>query len=337
MPWCRAGKWGAAALLLVLAGAAWAEAPVLELPIKCTPGTDCFVQNYPDDDARRGTAKDFTCGSATYDGHDGTDIRVVSMEAGLGVAVVAAAPGVVRGVRDEVDDRLIRGSADKAAIKGRECGNGVTVVHADGWGTQYCHMKKGSVRVKPGEQVATGTMLGEVGLSGETQFPHVHLTVRHGKTAVDPFTSEILTGGGAECGAGKGKPLWSKAAGEALGGPRTVILETVFTDRAPANDQMEMGHGGLSAFTRDSGVAMLVARIMHVRKGDRLRIRMALPGGAPFDQMAEPFDRDSAIRLMSGGRKRGAANWPPGQYKGEAEVLREGAVVATGRAEMTLP
>ncbi len=54
--------------------------------------------------------------------------------------------------------------------------------HDGGWQTQYCHMKKGSIRVREGDAGAVGTPLGEVGLSGMTEFPHVHFTVRHGDT-----------------------------------------------------------------------------------------------------------------------------------------------------------
>jgi hypothetical protein len=51
----------------------------------------------------------------------------------------------------------------KAAIAGKECGNGVLIEHEGGWRTQYCHMAKGSVRVKPGDQLTTGQPIGLVG------------------------------------------------------------------------------------------------------------------------------------------------------------------------------
>jgi Peptidase family M23 len=321
--------------MLQFSGPVVAQPPVLQVPIKCMLGTDCFVQNFPDVDATPRSGKDFTCGNATYDTHDGTDIRVLSVEASRGVAVIASAPGVVRGVRNDAPERLVRTPEDKAAVSGKECGNGVAIQHAGGWETQYCHMRRGSIRVKPGDKVVAGTELGEVGVSGHTQFAHVHLTVRRGKIAVDPFTGDEIGRTGAVCGAGKPKPLWSPAAAEVLGGPRTVILETLFADRLPLNEQLEEGHAGLAPFARGSGVVMLLVRIMHARKGDMLRVRMTLPSGSPFDQTVE-FEKDSAVRIMSGGRKRGGADWPPGLYLGEAEVLREGGVVARGRAEVTL-
>jgi len=74
-----------------------------------------------------------------------------------GEPVVASAGGVVAAARDGVDDISMR---DAPVPRGRECGNGVRIVHGGGWKTQYCHLRKGSVAVKNGD------MLGLVGLSG---------------------------------------------------------------------------------------------------------------------------------------------------------------------------
>ena len=78
--------------------------PHLALPLDCTLGESCFIQNYVDDDPGPGAA-DFTCGALTYDGHKGTDFALTSIAAmEAGVTVRAAAPGVVRGVRDGMPD-----------------------------------------------------------------------------------------------------------------------------------------------------------------------------------------------------------------------------------------
>ena len=52
----------------------------LNLPIACTPGVDCFIQQYTDVDPGP-EARDYRCGTATYDGHEGTDFRIMSLEA----------------------------------------------------------------------------------------------------------------------------------------------------------------------------------------------------------------------------------------------------------------
>ena len=71
----------------------------LPFPVDCTLGKDCFIQNYVDRDPGAG-ATDFTCGPLTYDGHNGTDIRLIDESAmAEGVDVLSASSGIVLGIR----------------------------------------------------------------------------------------------------------------------------------------------------------------------------------------------------------------------------------------------
>jgi len=68
----------------------------LAMPVDCEIGRSCFIQNYVDVDSSK-NAKDYQCGSLTYDSHNGTDFRLKSLAAQkAGVNVVAAADGRVR-------------------------------------------------------------------------------------------------------------------------------------------------------------------------------------------------------------------------------------------------
>ena len=84
-----------------------------------------------------------------------------------GVDVFASAPGTVRGVRNDMRDVLFTSDLS-SEINGRDCGNGVVVAHDNGWETQYCHMREGSVSVIVGDLVEPGDVLSQVGLSGRT-------------------------------------------------------------------------------------------------------------------------------------------------------------------------
>jgi murein DD-endopeptidase MepM/ murein hydrolase activator NlpD len=127
----------------------------------------------------------------------GIDLRLrTTADVEKGVAVKAGADGVVIGARDGMEDQLVRSDADRAAIKDRECGNGVLLDHGQGWHTQYCHLRKGSVAVSQGDQVDAGAKLGEVGYSGDAAFAQVHLQVTKDDKVVDPF----LTDANAACG-----------------------------------------------------------------------------------------------------------------------------------------
>ena len=85
-----------ALVFLLTAGAAAAadtadapilEVPILEVPFDCRLGALCVVQNYVDQDPGPG-ARDHACGPLSYDGHQGTDIRVAAEHATFAVAEV---------------------------------------------------------------------------------------------------------------------------------------------------------------------------------------------------------------------------------------------------------
>jgi murein DD-endopeptidase MepM/ murein hydrolase activator NlpD len=183
----------AAALLLMLLPIVTVGSPAragmpdqLMLPIACDPGKDCWILRYVDHDPGPGV-RDYMCGGVTGDGHKGTDIAIGDLEVmARGVEVRAAAAGVVDALRDGVPDIGVE-QGGRAAVTGKECGNGIRIAHGDGWTTWYCHLRRGSLLVKEGDKVAAGQPLALVGLSGETSFPHVHFDIRHGDQAIDPF------------------------------------------------------------------------------------------------------------------------------------------------------
>ncbi|HSS76483.1 MAG TPA: M23 family metallopeptidase [Thermoanaerobaculia bacterium] len=65
-------------------------------------------------------------------------------------------------------------------------GNYVVLRHAGGEYSQYAHMKQGSVRVKAGDTVTRGQVLGQVGQTGNTTEPHLHFQLTDGP---DPLYS----------------------------------------------------------------------------------------------------------------------------------------------------
>ena len=70
-------------------------------------------------------------------------------------------------------------------------GNDVWVQHdVDGkqFTSVYGHMKDGTFKVVTGQQVAVGDELGEVGSTGNSTGPHLHLEIHVGGVPVDPLT-----------------------------------------------------------------------------------------------------------------------------------------------------
>jgi murein DD-endopeptidase MepM/ murein hydrolase activator NlpD len=281
-------------------------------------GSLCVVQNFVDM-APGEEARDQTCGPLTYDGHDGVDIRVPSLvEMRQGVAVVAAAPGVVKAIRDEMADVSVR-EIGAAALKGRDAGNGVVIDHGDGWETQYSHLRRGSVAVRKGERVETGQRLGLIGLSGNTEFPHLHFSVRHDGEELDPYT-----GRAPESGCGEpGESLWTAETAVALAYRAGGLLMAGFADAPPEMDALMDGAQRSGSLPADSPALVFWAVAWGLRGGDQQTIRLLGPGGAVIAESETAVPRDKAQWLGFAGRKRSGEAWPAGLYRGTYVVTRQ--------------
>ena len=293
----------ATSLVLGLALPATAQ-PVLRLPLDCTPGEDCFLQHYVDRDPGPG-AVDWTGGSLTYDGHKGTDLRLADLSAmRAGVPVLAPAAGIVTAVRGDMADVEME---DRAALDGRDCGNGLVLDHGDGWETQLCHLALGSVSVAPGQSVAAGEPVGEVGLSGATQFPHVHLSVRHDGMVVDPFVDG----------------LWQEAPAYEPGG----LMAAGFAAGVPDYQEVKAGTAAAEALPSDSPALVIWAFAFGSRQGDVVRLTFDGPDGAEAFTTDIVLERGQAQLFRAAGRRARPGGWTAGTYAGRAVLLRDGAEI----------
>ncbi len=301
--------------LISLALALPAGAFELELPVDCTLGETCFVQNYVDHDPTAAVA-DPLCGPLSYDGHDGTDFAIPTLaDMTRGVAVIAAAAGTVRAIRDGVPD-------SQPFPKGQDCGNGIAITHADGWETQYCHMKRGSILVSAGQTVTAGTPLGQIGLSGNTEFPHLHLSVRHDGAELDPFAPEATTCGAAVDG------LWRDPLPYLAGGIVDIGLSPAVPDFAAIKA------GDTTPFTTASPAIVVWAHLFGPRQGDALALSITGPTGEVIADTVT-IDRTQARSFRAIGRKGTA--WPAGDYTATAVLTRDGVELDHSTASYTLP
>jgi murein DD-endopeptidase MepM/ murein hydrolase activator NlpD len=76
------------------------------------------------------------------------------------------------------------GTVHKVEMDGRGYGNNVIVSHGYGYETLYGHMSK--IRVRPGQKVKRGDLLGFVGNTGTSTGPHLHYEVRKNSNPVNP-------------------------------------------------------------------------------------------------------------------------------------------------------
>ncbi len=305
-------------LLLAAAAPPAAAEPFLALPIDCELGESCYIQSYTDLDPSEAAA-DYTCGTLSYDGHKGTDFALPSLAAmEAGVDVLAAAPGIVRATRDGMADRLFD-PENGDALDGRDCGNGLVIRHSDGWETQYCHMRRGSIAVEAGEQVAAGTLLGQVGLSGRTEFPHLHLSVRHEGRVVDPFAPDAAPG---RCGQDAPETLWRDPPPYRPGG----LITSGFADAIPAYESIKAGTAHDPTMRTTTPALVLWGFGYGSRAGDVMEITITDPDGATVFASEAALDRPLAQFFRAAGRRISTA-LSPGTYTGRVTLRREGELI----------
>jgi murein DD-endopeptidase MepM/ murein hydrolase activator NlpD len=98
--------------------------------------------------------------------HDGIDYAAQS-----GTPVRAAAAGTVRTVGPRGPN-----------------GNLVTIAHANGYETFYCHLSRFAPGIKPGSRVKQRQLIAYVGSTGRSTGPHLHFALKRGGRFVDPNT-----------------------------------------------------------------------------------------------------------------------------------------------------
>lgn len=89
----------------------------------------------------------------------------------FGAEIISPVDGIVVHVTDSLPDKKIR-ERDKLA------GNHIIIQFQDTLFVALAHLKQNSIKVKQGDNVRTGDVLSQVGNSGNTDFPHLHIHVQ---------------------------------------------------------------------------------------------------------------------------------------------------------------
>ncbi|NJK67594.1 MAG: M23 family metallopeptidase [Microcoleus sp. SU_5_3] len=315
--------------LVQQAAAPSSNSPKFGQPIDCTLGKDCFIFHYVDRDPSP-TAVDFGCGRQTYNGHDGIDFGIPDEKTmAKGVAVTASAVGKVLRVRDGVVDRRLQNDTDKANIAGTECGNGMVIDHGNGWEAQYCHLRQGSVVVKPGMQVEKGAKLGMVGTSGMTSFPHVHVTFRYQGKVVDPFVGPDAKQG---CNTAR-NPIWDKP----IDYIPTGLIRAGFAPKPPDMNAVWQGQFSETQLPANSPALLFWVQSYGVLKGDREQYQLFAPNGQIIATQTKEIQAPNRAWLGYIG-KRNNTNSPfsPGVWRAEYRLMRGDRVLLEVKREAEL-
>lgn len=288
----------------------------------------CAIQKYVDRAPGPGR-RDYRCGALTTEDHDGTDIRLRrNSDIARNIPVVAAAAGTVLRVRDGMPDEDV--TSGRVAIGNRLAGNAVVIDHGAGWVTQYSHLKQGSVRVRPGQRVAAGAPLGYVGMSGNAEFVHLHFEVRHDDRPVDPFAPAPRDGCGEHL-----TGMWTEASAKALNYHATEIMSAGFASNSAVVQQSSRALTTISELV-DPPALLFWVTAKGVRPDDSQQVRILAPDGEIL------LDRTSRIGTGGldwygySGVRRPAAGWRKGRYAGFFMLKRNGKLVGTIEAVISV-
>tara|TARA_B100001094_G_scaffold254133_1_gene252777 strand:- start:99 stop:1118 length:1020 start_codon:yes stop_codon:yes gene_type:complete len=294
----------------------------MEMPLRCTQNSDCWIVNYVDMDPTKGIS-DYNCGTATYDQHKGTDIAIMNADVmRQGVEVLASASGIVTGTRNNMRDVDVNMGGGAASVEGKECGNGVLIDHGGGWTTQYCHMMQESVMVKKGDVVEAGQTIGLIGLSGKTEFPHLHIQVKYNEKVVDPFTGLLRK---KKCGVGEA-PIWKTSALLSMLYEPSALYSAGFSSTTPNKRIAREGLYGGEVLFKKSPVIALWVDMFWVNPGDKLLFMITDPEGKTLMAHNTTIKKRMPRRFAFAGiNRRKEEPWAKGSYTGEIRLIRQGA------------
>jgi murein DD-endopeptidase MepM/ murein hydrolase activator NlpD len=196
--------------------------------------------------------------------------------------------------------------------------------------TQYSHLLKGSVKVYTGQRVNKGDVLGFVGLSGNSEFPHVDFSVTRDGKHVDPFNPER-----AGCGVGSAT-LWSAPELQSLRYQATGLLISGFSAIKPDREKAESGGYPSSAFSADAESLLYWVELFGVRKNDQLSIALHGPNLRQVMNHEEVLSGNKAVLFSYAGKRRGPAPWPKGTYSALFRLVRSGKIIVEERRDFTV-
>jgi len=299
-------------------------------PLDCDYGKNCFIQNYMDMNTLPGPL-DYKCNHASFDTLNGTDIRIIDyVQMHRGVKVLAVASGTVTAIRNTEDDFLFKDFGANM-IKNKECGNGVVIDHGNGYESQYCHMAKSSVIVQVGQHVNRGDALGLIGMSGMTEFPHVHLGIRKDHIAIDPFTS-LAASNHYSCAANDTtpkQPLWDADTLKKFTYLNAAIINFHVTGKIPNQDSARLGSFREDSIPLNAPVVILWADLIHLNKGDTLNFSItAIATGKIVFATSGTINQDYAQYFVYAGKESAELKLVKGAYNAEITVVRAGKNIA---------
>ena len=274
-----------------------------------------YVDMGPDD----GKKTDPFCLERTYDSHKGTDFAITDEKAmQRGVNVLAAMDGTIKKIRNGEPDRWPDDDELKKVQEERkECGNAILIDHGNNLQSLYCHLKNNSITVEPNQKVKKGDVIAQVGLSGLTQFPHIHFGIIKEGKVIDPFTGQTNT---SQCGTKKGS-FWNENI--VLNYQPLIIHSAGFSNIIPVLENIEKDSQTNSFIQMDSELLAFWVTLFGSRTGDKITLTIKDPNGKIFTQREITQPKTRARQFYYTGRKLTNISLIEGGYTGTVKIIRK--------------
>ncbi len=285
----------------------------LKFPLDCKLGESCWIARYSDHDKGPGKA-DYRCNDRTQHTHRGTDIAIKNLQImAEGVDVLAAADGIVTIIRDGITDEFAtkENRAEKSKIGN---GNTLGIRHSDGSISVYSHMKKHSLTVKKGDSVKVGQKIGEIGMSGLTEYPHLHFALRYNNEWYDPFNQKPLT---AACSTNKPTGAWDPEIPYKV----MALLPPTLTSTLP--NRQSRWDAPTATLSKNVSHLYLNGHAFGVQKGDRWLFKFIRPDGRTAYEKGVSVAANRQLYGRSNRIARPEGGFMPGIWTGEILVLRQ--------------
>lgn len=168
--------------------------------------------------------------------------------------------------------------------------------------------------------VKAGQVIGQVGLSGATEFPHLHISVWKAKTILDPFTGGAFS---EPCNSAGTEPLWPKPATTSI----TAVMGDGFVSVVPTKERMRDTPESHDTLPSDGANMLYWADLINVRKGDMLTLSITGPDGKVWAEKSETMEKPLAGRFSYLGRSSKGDPFAPGSYRAKLTLTRGGETI----------
>ena len=168
--------------------------------------------------------------------------------------------------------------------------------------------------------------MGKIGLSGRTQFPHVHVSMRHNGIRIDLFAPS----GRLTCHSSV-DTLWDTAIEYDAGG----LLSLRFFDHSPKIETLRFGREN-APLKHQSPAIVIDAFGIGVQKGDIVTLRIDGPRSTSSEHSVT-MDRNQAHFMRLGGKKLSRRVWRSGEYHATATMTRDSQIISELKSAITVP